>query len=131
MKRIYQQVLSFSTLLFLFLQTRTVYADICPEQFKDNLCALKPSKTSEIVGNIVTSLLIVAIILALIFLVFGGIKWITSGGDKAKLDSARSHITASIVGLIIALLALAIVNLISFVFTGKSASGFELPTLLD
>jgi amino acid transporter len=131
MKRIYHQVLSFFTLLFLFLQTRTVYADICPDQFKDNLCALKPSKTSNIVSTIVTTLLMLAIILALIFLVYGGIKWITSGGDKAKLDSARSHITASIVGLIIALLALAIVNLISFMFTGQMANNFKLPTLLD
>lgn len=52
------------------------------------------------------------IILALIFLLYGAIKWITSGGDKAALENARSRIIMAIVGLLIVVLSWVIVNLV-------------------
>src|SRR5580698_6477221 len=52
--------------------------------------------TSSVIGNAVTIMLIVAAILALIFLIYGGIRWITSGGDKQKVAAARARITYAI-----------------------------------
>lgn len=57
-----------------------------------------------------------AVILALFFLVWGGIDWITSGGDKQKLQSARQKIVFAIIGLVLAFLAFFIINLISNFF---------------
>lgn len=51
-----------------------------------------------------------AIILCLFVIIWGGVAWISSGGDKQKLATARSRIMYSIVGLIIVLLSFLIVN---------------------
>lgn len=73
-------------------------------------------KGQAIIQNSITILLITIIILSLFFLIFGGIRWITSSGDKAKLDSARKTIIYAIVGLALALLSFFIVNLVGQLF---------------
>lgn len=72
--------------------------------------------TSSAIGNAVTIMLILVVILALIFFIWGGIMWVTSGGDKQKVTAARSRLTYAIVGLVIAFLAFFIVNVIGYVF---------------
>lgn len=59
---------------------------------------------------------IAAIILALLFIVWGGFNWITSGGDKQKLAQARQRIVFAIVGLIIAFLAYFIIGIVGNFF---------------
>jgi hypothetical protein len=66
-----------------------------------------------------TMLMITAVVLAVIFLIWGGIEWITSGGNKDKLQAARKKITYAIIGLIITLGAFFIVNMIGFLFNIK------------
>jgi hypothetical protein len=56
---------------------------------------------------------------ALIFffmLVWGAIQWITSGGDKQALESARGRITSALVGLVLLFAALAIIKFIESFF---------------
>lgn len=43
----------------------------------------------------------IGISLAVIYLMYGGVRWITSGGDKVKVESARKHIIAAVMGLVI------------------------------
>jgi len=71
---------------------------------------------SPIIQFAVTTLLVLAVIVTLFFLVYGGISFITSGGDKQKVVQARLRITYAIVGLIIIFLSFFIVNLIGGVF---------------
>jgi hypothetical protein len=65
----------------------------------------KSIEGGTIVGGFISSLvgilLIVAFIFALIFLLIGGISWITSNGEKSQLESARNKITHALIGLII------------------------------
>ena len=42
-----------------------------------------------------------AVIIALIFLLRGSLSWISSAGDKEKLDKARKTITSAVIGLLI------------------------------
>lgn len=65
---------------------------------------------------IITYLLIGATLLALLFLIFGGIKWIISGGDKTAVEGARKMITYAIIGLVIAFLSFFIINTIGNFF---------------
>ena len=62
--------------------------------------------------TMVTSLLqialVVSVILVLFQLISAGINWITSGGDKAKTDSARGKIVAAIIGLILVIASWAV-----------------------
>ncbi|OGM59165.1 hypothetical protein A3A75_03020 [Candidatus Woesebacteria bacterium RIFCSPLOWO2_01_FULL_39_10] len=49
-------------------------------------------------------------------LVWGGVRYITSGGDKAQTEAARGQITAALVGLVIVFAAWAIINLVNIFF---------------
>lgn len=104
---------------------------VCPKDVKFALlCNLKLSNFSGIVSGVLTILLIIAIIIAVFFLIYGGIKWITSGGDKQAVESARNHIVAAIIGLIIALLAFFIINIVLGLLGLDALSTFTLPTLV-
>lgn len=52
--------------------------------------------------------LVVSVLLVLFQLVYAGINWITSGGDKGKTDTARGRIVAAIIGLVIVVASWAI-----------------------
>lgn len=71
---------------------------------------------SPIIQFAISFLFLGAVILTLFFLVFGGISFITSGGDKQKVVQARLRITYAIVGLIIIFLSFFIINLIGGFF---------------
>ena len=71
---------------------------------------------ATIMGNAMTIMLIVAVVVCLIFLVLGGMQWMSSGGDKQKIAGARAKLTWAIVGLLVALGAFAIVNLFGYFF---------------
>ena len=51
-------------------------------------------------------------ILSVAMIIFSGFRYITSAGDAAKTKSAQTALTYSIVGLIVAVLAWVIVNMI-------------------
>lgn len=67
---------------------------------------------SKLPQFIIQLVFIIGVILAVIFLIYGGIKWILSGGDKSAVESARNHIIAAIIGLIIVVGAFFIIGLI-------------------
>lgn len=76
----------------------------------------------ELVSATVGTLLIISALLAFVYLILGGIQWITSGGDKAGMEAARNKITHAIVGLIIVGAAWAIMILVQN-FLGISIIG--------
>ena len=51
-------------------------------------------------------------ILSVAMIIFSGFRYITSAGDAAKTKSAQTALTYSIVGLIVAIMAYAIVNMV-------------------
>lgn len=57
-----------------------------------------PTSVIQLVINLLFS---AAGTLAVVYLMYGGIKWITSRGDKIGVESARKHIVAAIIGIII------------------------------
>lgn len=48
-------------------------------------------------------------LVAVIMILVGGFKWMTAGGNEESIESAKKLLTAAIIGLIIVLLAWAIV----------------------
>ncbi len=67
------------------------------------------------IGNLISALLnlvmVIAAILVFLYLIWGGIEWITSGGDKSKTEGARNKITAAVIGLIVLAASYAILQL--------------------
>ncbi len=81
------------------------------------------SDIGSFIGAIVTLLFIIAGILVFVYLVWGGLQWLTSGGDSASTQKARDRITAALVGLAIIALAYALYSLIRYFFGLENAVG--------
>lgn len=64
----------------------------------------------SIVQKVVNIILFVLGVLAVIMIIVGGFRYVTSGGDSNKLTSAKNTILYAVIGLIVALFAYAIVN---------------------
>lgn len=63
--------------------------------------------------TIITNTLLFAVgVIAVIMLIIGGIKYITSSGDPKGAESAKNTILFAVVGVVVALLAYAIVNFV-------------------
>ncbi len=69
----------------------------------------------ELLSNTLILLFFFAAILSFVFIVIGGIQWITAGGDKIAAQSARDRITAAVVGLLIVVSAFALTLIITTV----------------
>lgn len=77
--------------------------------------------------NIVTAALMFAGITAVFFIIIGGYKFMTSGGDPKAVEGARKTIIYAVLGLVLILLSFAIVQFIS-ISTGVkciNAFGFD------
>lgn len=68
--------------------------------------------TSKIVSTIIGVMTVAAVIWFIFTFITGAFSWITSKGDKAKLETARDRITNAVIGLIIVVAAWAIVSLL-------------------
>ena len=69
-----------------------------------------------IATTLIRLVLVIVALIAFGFLIVGGVKWITSGGDKEATAGAQKTITAALVGLLIVFAAWAIAQLVSVFF---------------
>lgn len=53
------------------------------------------------------------IVLAVLFLIYAGFQYVTAGGDTKKIEGARAMIVNVVIGLVIAIAAIGLVNVIS------------------
>ena len=65
-----------------------------------------------IAGKIVSIVIGFLGVIAVIIILIGGFKWMTSGGDSEKIKSARQLMTNGIIGLVIIVLAYAIASFV-------------------
>jgi len=98
--------------------TKVFAADITISQ----PATVKITEIGTLISAVVGTLLIVAALITFVYLILGGIQWITSGGDKAAMEAARNKITHAIVGLVIVGSAWAIMALVQN-FLGISVIG--------
>ena len=66
----------------------------------------------QMINTIINGALGVIGIVAVVIIIFGGVQYTTSAGDAAKVTKAKNTILYGVVGLVIALLAFAIVNFV-------------------
>lgn len=55
----------------------------------------------KLMGKILNIVLVVGALIVFMYLLWGGIEWITAGGDATKTAAARTKITQSITGLLV------------------------------
>mgnify|MGYP000886669275 FL=1 len=73
---------------------------------------------TELIGNngvftrITNTALLIIGLVSVVMLLYGGLRYIISGGDNKKVTDAKNTVLYAIIGLIIAILAYAIVNFV-------------------
>lgn len=77
------------------------------------------------IGWVLTVVMVIAILLVLLYLVLGGIEWITSGGEKGKTEAARNKITAAVIGIIILASAYALASFVAYIMNFDLANIFS------
>lgn len=63
-------------------------------------------------STVITTLTVVAGLAFVLYFVLGGIKWITSSGDKGKAEEAKTELTQAAIGLIVVAVAYSIAGVI-------------------
>jgi len=68
--------------------------------------------TTSIFASITNTALFIVGALSVIMLIYGGIRYTVSGGDTKQVTDAKNTILYAVVGIIVAILAYAIVNFV-------------------
>lgn len=87
-----------------------------------------PTDPGKLISAGIGIVLIVSALAAFLYLVMGGIRWITSSGDKAGVDAARNQIQAALLGLFIVFGAWAFMKILEVFFGVKILGNISIPT---
>ena len=79
--------------------------------------------TSGVFSTITNTLLFVLGAISVIMIIIGGLRYVISGGNSTAVTAAKNTILYAIVGVIVALLAYAIINFVLTSFTNSSTGG--------
>src|SRR3989344_5862247 len=109
MKRLVSALISFAALLgtpsYVFAQGEVSLSIPTP-------ALLKITDLGKFISAILAAILVIATLASFIYLLLGGLSWITSGGDKAAVEGAQKRIQAAIIGLFIVFAAWALMIVI-------------------
>lgn len=106
--------LGVSLLAFPSMVLAAEIVELCPPGVTNKL--LCTAELQTVLPGILNVLLFIAFIAALIFLIYGGIRWILSGGDKEGTARAKGTVTAALIGLAIVLGSWILVNIVMALF---------------
>ena len=79
----------------------------------------------DIIKGILLTVIAAAGLVAVIFVIIGGVNYMTSTGDPGKAKKAKDTILYALIGLVISVLSFAIVNFVIGGMSTKSASSEE------
>lgn len=86
-------------------------------------------QVSDVIQWVITAFFVIGILAALFFILWGGLNWILSGGDKDKVEAARSRIIAAIIGLVVIVLAFFILDFVLQLLGFCGLRNFTIPSL--
>lgn len=79
----------------------------------NDVCSKKgDTDANPLIVSVVNLLLYIVGIVAVIMIIVGGMKYLTSSGDSGKVTSAKNTVVYAVVGLLVAIFSWVIVNLI-------------------
>jgi hypothetical protein len=105
-------------IIFSFIVFTSVVAPVfAQEKLAGNPCLYKGVPTMDCVAplfaNAIYWLIVLSGTVAVFFIIFGGIKFLISSGEQARVEGAKKTITWAVIGLIVVLLSFAVVNIIA------------------
>lgn len=81
-----------------------------------------------LISGLIGFFILFASIAAFIYLIIGGIQWMTSGGDKTAIETARNRIIQAVIGLIVVASVWAIISLL-FPVVGLTFPEIRFPSI--
>jgi uncharacterized membrane protein YkvI len=96
--------------LLMSLVGLTVFAQATPSM---------PSEITDAINRIKLALQGLGFIVAVVFIILGGYKFMTAGGSAEAVESAKKHIMWAVVGLVIIGLAEVLANIACYIGTGN------------
>ena len=106
--------------IVLMLQPQSVHAIDAFEQGCEatpNSAICKEAKngeteTSGLIQTVIETLIYIVGVISVIMIIVGGIRYTLSNGDSSKVTSAKNTVLYAVIGLVVAILAFAIVNFV-------------------
>lgn len=82
----------------------------------------------------IAAFILVASLAVLIYMLWGAFDWITSGGDKARVEKAQLKITNAVIGILVLIAAFTVfqvvgVNMLGIFTSTGNGFGFKIPTI--
>lgn len=84
--------------------------NICADNSASTVCENKDENADSLIKDLVNVLLFIVGTLAVIMIIVSGIFYVISSGDAGRVAKAKNTLMYSIVGLVVAFVAYAIVN---------------------
>lgn len=72
-----------------------------------------PNNITDVLSKVIGGVIGFISIVAVLFLVWGGVQYLTSAGDETQVENAKKTITYAIIGLFVAAIAWAAVTLVA------------------
>ena len=113
-----KKVILLSSILFAFMMPANAFAatpfGACKNVVSGNtaVCSGDAKDAKEIAKNIISVLLWIVGMASIIVIVYSGITFVTSAGNPSQITRAKTMLLYAVVGLVVSILAYAIVNFI-------------------
>lgn len=91
-----------------------LYEKLCnsPEASKYPFCNKGNKNLTEIIQIVVKTLFFLVGAVSVVMVIFGGIRYVLSGGDSTAVGKAKNIILYSVIGIVVSSLAYALVNFV-------------------
>ena len=73
------------------------------------------TQLGPLLSNLITTITVVGSLAFVVYFTIGGLKWITAGGDKAKVSEAQTQMTQAAIGLIVIVVSFFIIGIVGAV----------------
>ena len=108
-----------------FAQT-TTWSGVCVGGEKNDVATIQGLEC--LIANVFTVIITFIGLAAFVMLIVGSVRWLMSGGNTSNIDKARSTMTYAVIGIVVALSAFIVINLLAG-FTGINViKTFKIPT---
>lgn len=101
------------------LVARGAFALTFNNELTDNGQISSETDITQVIFTIIDWVLIVTGAFAVLMLIIGGFRYITSAGNESQVEGAKNTMTFAIIGLVIVLLAYVIATTINTIILGK------------
>ena len=104
--------------------------NLCSQSTTGDISKLCTGTIEGLIKTVLNTALFVAFVAALVYLIWGGINWIMSGGDKEGTTKAKEKVTSALIGLAVVLGSWVLINIVTTFFLGTGIGELATPTLI-